>query len=286
MCWQVARGSNFATVLDQPTHEPKELGNEMSFLDHLEELRWHIIRSLIAVSIGTILAFIGRKWVVAIIMAPAQLDFWTYDMMCRLSRYVGTDMLCIEKLNFSLINRKIMGQFTQHLSISVVVGIILAFPYVLIEAWRFLKPALKSRERRYLRGIIFSGSLLFFMGVCCGYFMLAPISIQFLANYTFIEELENTIDLQSYISLISMVTLAAALVFELPMVVYFLAKAGLVGPQVMRQYRKHAILIILIVSAVITPPDVLSQIMLSIPFFILYEVSILIASRIEKKREA
>lgn len=269
-------------MLDQPTDDTKELGQEMSFLDHLEELRWHIIRSLIAITIGTVLAFVGRKWVVAIIMAPAQLDFWTYRMMCSLSKHMGTEVLCIESLNFSLINRRIMGQFTQHLSISVVVGVILAFPYALFEAWRFFKPALKARERGYLRGIIFSGSLLFFMGVCCGYFMLAPISIQFLANYTFIETLENTIDLQSYISLISMVSLAAALVFELPMVVYFLAKAGLVGPRVMRQYRKHALLIILMVSAIITPPDVLSQIILAIPFFLLYEASILIAGRIEK----
>ncbi|MBI1185589.1 twin-arginine translocase subunit TatC [bacterium] len=271
-------------MLDQPFEEEPLDTTEMSFLDHIEVLRWHIIRSLIAIAIGTILAFIGRKIVVAILMGPSQLSFWTYRKLCELSQAVGTDALCIESLNFELINRKMFGQFTQHLTVSIVAGVILAFPYLLFEVWRFIKPALKPSERRYLQGIIFSGSLLFFAGVLVGYYMLAPISVQFLANYTFIEELQNKIDLESYISIVTMVTLAASLVFELPIVVYFLAKAGLITAGTMRTYRKHALLVILIVSAIITPPDVLSQIMLSIPFFILYESSILIAARIERKQ--
>lgn len=273
-------------MLDQPIENPKQNEAEMSFLDHIEVFRWHIIRSLIAIAIGTVGAFLARKWVVAIIMGPSQIDFWTYRKLCELGNLVGTDSLCIQGLNFQLINRKIMGQFNQHLTISIIVGVILAFPYMLFESWRFLKPALKKSEKMFLRGIIFSGSILFFLGVMCGYFMLAPISVQFLSNYTFIEQLQNTIDLESYISLISMVTLAAAIVFELPIVVYFLAKAGLVTSSTMRQYRKHAVLIILIISAIITPPDVLSQIMLSIPFFLLYESSIFIAASVQKRQLA
>ncbi len=271
-------------MLDQPYLDgPEE--DEMSFLDHLEILRWHLIRAISAISIGAIIAFIGREWVVAVIEGPTKLDFWTYRKLCELSNFFGNDTLCIESLNFHLINRKIMGQFTQHLLVSVIVGFVLAFPYLLFEGWRFLKPALRQQERRYLKGIIFSGSLLFFMGVLCGYFMLAPISVQFLVNYTFMDQLDNSIDVSSYISLLSMVTLAAAAIFELPIVVYFLAKIGLVSPKLMRTYRKHALLVILILSAIITPPDVTSQVLLAIPFFILYEVSILIAAAVVKREK-
>lgn len=269
-------------MLDQPFQE-EPIEDEMSFLDHLEILRWHIIRSLIAISVGAIAAFVGRKFVVAVIVGPTKLDFWTYRKLCEVSTYFGRDTLCIESLNFELINRKIMGQFTQHLMVSVVVGLIIAFPYLLYEAWKFFRPALRKSERSYLRGIIFSGSVLFFLGVLCGYFMLAPVSIQFLVNYVFMEQLVNTIDLQSYISLITMITLAAAAIFELPIVVYFLAKVGLITAQTMRTYRRHALLVILILSAIITPPDVMSQILLSIPFFILYESSILIAAAVRRK---
>ena len=269
-------------MLDQPfLEEPEE--QEMSFLDHLEILRWHLIRSLVAISIGTIAAFIGREFVVAVIVGPTKLDFWTYQKLCELSTFFGRDTLCIESLNFQLINRRIMGQFTQHLMVSIVAGLIIAFPYLLYEAWKFFKPALKKSERSYLRGIIFSGSILFFLGVLCGYYMLAPVSIQFLVNYVFMEELENTIDLQSYISLITMITLAAAAIFELPIVVYFLAKVGLISAQIMRAYRRHALLVILILSAIITPPDVMSQVLLTIPFFVLYESSILIAAAVRRK---
>lgn len=271
-------------MLDQPMEDITEGGKELSFLDHLEILRWHIIRSLIAIFSGAILAFVGRSVVVDLILGPSQLDFWTYRQLCRLSDVVNSDALCIQALNFELINRKMMGQFTQHITVSVMAGFIIAFPYLLFEVWRFLKPALKKSERRYLRGVVFSGSTLFFLGVLCGYYLLSPVSVQFLANYQFIETLENTIDLQSYISLIAMITLAAAIVFQLPIVVYFLAKTGLVTAAGMRQHRKHALLVILVLSAVITPPDIMSQLLLTIPFFVLYESSIFIARSVERTR--
>ena len=271
-------------MLDQPMDDLTESGEELSFLDHLEILRWHIIRSLIAIVSGAILAFIGRSVVVSLILGPSRLDFWTYRQLCRLSDLVGSEVLCIESLNFELINRKMMGQFTQHITVSVIAGFIIAFPYLLFEVWRFLKPALKKSERKYLRGVVFSGSTLFFLGVLCGYYLLAPVSVQFLANYQFIETLENTIDLQSYISLIAMITLAAAIVFQLPIVVYFLAKTGLITAAGMRKHRKHALLVILVLSAIITPPDLMSQLLLTIPFFVLYESSIFIAKGVERTR--
>ncbi|MFY0675208.1 MAG: twin-arginine translocase subunit TatC [Bacteroidia bacterium] len=270
-------------MLDQPFLEDSEQDDEMSFLDHLEIFRWHLIRSISAIAIGAIVAFAGRKWIVAVIEGPTKLDFWTYRKLCDLSQLFGNNAFCIENLNFELINRKIMGQFTQHLLVSVVAGFVIAFPYLLFEAWKFLKPALRTKERKYLRGIIFSGSILFFLGVLTGYFMLAPVSIQFLVNYTFMDQLQNTIDIQSYISLITMVTLAAAAIFELPIIVYFLAKVGLVSAPLMRTYRRHALLVILILSAIITPPDIMSQILLTIPFFILYETSIFIAAAVRKR---
>jgi len=267
-------------MLDQPFEEEKE----MTFLDHLEILRWHIIRSVIAIVIGATLAFIFTGFVQEVIMGPSKVDFWTYQKMCEFSQSMGSDALCIEKLDFTIQNRKIMGKLLQHLSITFVVGIILAFPYILFELWRFLKPALRKSERRYLRGVVFFGSLLFFMGVTMGYFILSPISVQFLVNYDFLSEVENFTDIQSYISLVTMITLATALVFQLPIVVYFLAKVGLVTPKGMRKHRKHALIGILLLSAIITPPDIMSQVLLTIPFFVLYESSILIAANVHRKR--
>lgn len=268
-------------MLDQPFEEEEQ---EMSFLDHLEILRWHIIRGLIAITIGTIIAFVFGKEVEAIIMGPSNLEFWTYEKMCELSKAFGTEALCFEGLDFIVINRTMTGKFMQHLTISFLAGVILSFPYILFELWRFLKPALKKAERRYLRGVVFFGSILFFLGVSMGYFILAPISTQFLVNYQFLEQVSNEIDLRSYLNLISMVTLAAALVFQLPIIVYFLARVGLVTPKLMRAHRKHALVGILVLSAIITPPDVMSQIFLTIPFFILYETSIWVAAAVQRKR--
>lgn len=268
-------------MLDQPFEEEEQ---EMSFLDHLEIFRWHIIRALIAIGVGALVAFIFQTQVEGIIMGPSKLDFWTYIKMCEMSNALGTNALCFEGLDFTVINRTMTGKFMQHLTISFLAGLILSFPYLLFELWRFLKPALKKEERKYLRGVVFFGSLLFFMGVSMGYFILSPISVQFLVNYDFLEDVSNQVDLRSYLSLISMITLAAALVFQLPIVVYFLAKVGLVTPKAMRTHRKHALVAILALSAIITPPDVMSQVFLTIPFFILYETSILVADRVQRKQ--
>lgn len=271
-------------MLDQVDVDSIE-NNEMSFLDHLEELRWHLFRSVVAVVVSTVLAFIGKGWVFAIIEGPRKIDFWTYRKMCELSDYLSLgDALCIKELNFTLNNMDMAGQFTQHIVISFAVGLVIAFPYIFWEFWRFFKPALKKSERKFARGIVFFSSLLFMLGILCGYFLLTPISIQFLANYTLSEGIINTITISSYISTITMVTFAAAIVFELPIVVFFLTKAGLVTPKLLREHRKHALIVILIISAIITPPDITSQILLTVPFFVLYEISILVSVSVYKDR--
>lgn len=259
---------------------------EMTFLDHLEELRWHIIRSLIAIVLITIVAFMNRHIVFDIIvLGPSELDFWTYRNLCRLSDLLRLGgALCIDEMNFRLINIHMAGQFIQHIFISVAAGIIVAMPYIFWEGWRFLKPALTKREKKSARGIVFFSSLLFFIGVAFGYFLLSPMAVQFLGNYQISELIENEITLSSYVSTVAMVTFAAAIVFELPVAVYFLSKAGLVTPDAMKYYRKHTFVIFLVIAAIITPPDMASQVILMVPFMLLYEVSILISAYVLKKQ--
>ncbi|MCB0738473.1 MAG: twin-arginine translocase subunit TatC [Bacteroidetes bacterium] len=258
----------------------------MSFLDHLEELRWHLVRSVVAILLVTIIAFIAKDFVFGIISGPARVDFTTYQFLCRLvSKYGLAESLCINDIGFELMNMSMAGQFTQHITISFVVGFVVAFPYVFWEFWRFVSPALSKKERKSARGIVFFSTLLFALGVLTGYYVLAPVSIQFLGGYELAEAIENSITLKSYISTLVMIVLACALVFELPMAVFFLSKAGLITPSLMKNYRRHAFVVVLILSAIITPPDVLSQILLTIPFFLLYELSIGISARILKKRK-
>lgn len=262
---------------------------EMSFLDHLEEFRWHLIRGLIAVSLLTIVAFLNKYYVFdVIILGPSKLNFWSYRELCSISNRLNFgDNLCIKSLGFSLTNIQMSGQFVEHLFVSFMTGLILGFPYLCYELWRFVKPALTRGEKWYARSMVFFSSLLFFVGILFGYFVLSPISINFLGSYRVSKTIENSITLSSYISTVSSVTFGTALVFELPMVVFFLTKMGLVTPSDMRKYRKHALIVILFVSAILTPPDVTSQILLGIPFFLLYELSIIvsvIANRQNRKK--
>lgn len=263
----------------------KDDDDEMSFLDHLEALRWHILRALGAVLTGMLLAFFSKKLVFHdIILAPARTDFWTYRMMCRLSVMVSQPFLCVEKLPFIIQSRTLTGQFTTHVGVSLVAGFILAFPYVFWEIWRFVKPGLYPRERAMTRGAVVFVSLLFFLGISFGYWVLAPLSINFLANYQVDESVLNEIDLLSYIETLTMMVLACGLMFQLPMVMLVLARAGLVTPRFLRSYRRHAILIIALVAAILTPsPDIISQVLVSLPIYGLYELSILLAARVESR---
>ncbi|MGB3618029.1 MAG: twin-arginine translocase subunit TatC [Catalinimonas sp.] len=250
----------------------------MSFLDHLEELRWHLIRSLIAIGVFTLLAFVSKSIVFGqIILGPSRVDFWTYRMLCRLGEAVGSNVLCIEELPFVIQSRTMSGQFTMHLAASFVIGLVLTFPYAFWEIWRFVKPGLYDQERQASTGAVFWVSLLFVAGVLFGYFGVAPLSVNFLANYQVDPAIVNEFDIRSYVSTLLMIVMACALMFQLPAVIFVLSKAGLVTPLTLRFYRRHAAVVILVLSAIITPPDVVSQMLISAPIFLLYEVGIWIS---------
>ncbi len=258
--------------------------NSMSFLEHLEELRWHLIRSVAAILVVMITVFIAKNFVFDyIVMAPKNLGFITYKVLCWLSdKFHLGDNLCINAISFTVTNIDMAGQFLIHLKVSFILGFVFSFPYVFWEIWRFVKPALYEQEVKYTTGIVFFCSLLFLLGVLFGYFIIVPFSINFLGSYQVSEEVSNTINLSSYVTLISMLVLAAGIIFELPMLVYVLSKIGLVTPAYMRAYRKHAFVAILVVSAIITPPDVTSQVLITIPLIILYEISIFISAKVYK----
>ena len=259
---------------------------EMSFLEHLEELRWHIIRSILAIVFFMILAFIFKNIIFGkIILGPKNPEFITNRLLCQLGEYLKTTALCINTKPLNLINIKMSGQLTTHITVSMVAGLILAFPVILWEFWQFFKPALRANEARYAKGAVFAASMLFFTGVLFGFFMLAPLSIHFLSSYDISEEVVNQINIRSYIGTLTSICLATGLVFELPIVAFFLTKIGIVTPKFMRTYRKHAIVVIFIVAAIITPPDVFSQTLVAIPLLILYEVSIFISARVMKQKE-
>jgi sec-independent protein translocase protein TatC len=259
---------------------------EMSFLQHLEELRWVIIRSLVAIVIGATVAFCLRHVVFDIILlAPRTPEFPTNRLLCHLAGVFHQSTLCINQQPFQLISITMAGQLNTHVFVSLIAGLIVAFPYVFYQFWGFVAPALHENERMHARGAIFSCSVLFLIGILFGYYIILPFSVHFLGTYQVSSQVINQINITSYISNVSSVVLASGLVFELPVVVYFLARIGILTASFMRKYRRHAIIVILIIGAIITPPDVLSQILVSIPLYALYEASIFIAARIEKKRK-
>jgi sec-independent protein translocase protein TatC len=265
---------------------------EMSFLEHLEELRWHIIRSILAIVFFMILAFIFKNVIFdKIILGPKNPDFFTNRLLCQFGETLmgwfnwSTNALCINTKPLNLINIKMSGQLTTHITVSMVAGLILAFPVILWEFWQFFKPALKPSEARYAQGAVFAASMLFFIGVSFGFFLLAPLSIHFLSSYEISPDVTNQINVRSYIGTLTSICLATGLVFELPIISFFLTKIGLITPALMRKYRKHSIVVIFVLSAIITPPDVFSQTLVAIPLLILYEVSILISARVMRQKE-
>ncbi|WP_442844645.1 twin-arginine translocase subunit TatC [Leeuwenhoekiella sp. H156] len=258
--------------------------DEMSFLDHLEELRWHLIRATLAIVIVGTVAFIFKDFIFdQIIFAPARPDFISYDLLCQIANIFGSDKGCINEMDFIIQNRTMGGQFNAAIWTSIIVGLVVAFPYVIYEFWRFISPGLYEKERKNSRGFIIISSLLFFMGVLFGYYVIAPLSINFLANFTVGDMVKNEFDISSYIGLVRSSAIAAGLIFELPIIIYFFTKIGLVTPQFLKKYRKYALVIVLIVAAIITPPDISTQVIVSIPILILYEVSILISAFVMRK---
>jgi sec-independent protein translocase protein TatC len=260
---------------------------EMGFLDHLEILRWHLIRSFVAIIILAIAAFIFRGFIFdTIILAPKTPEFFTNMMLCKFGNYIGVETLCINSKPFQIINIKMAGQFSTHIMVSLVAGFIVAFPYVFWELWSFIRPALHKNEKKHARGAVFFSSLLFILGVIFGYYVIVPLSVHFLGGYNVSNQVLNQINLGSYISTVTSVVLAAGIIFELPIIIYFLSKAGLVTPGFLKKYRRHSLVIILILSAIITPPDIFSQILVALPLLLLYEAGISISKKITAKDES
>jgi len=274
---------------EQKTTEQKKRKNPegaMSFLEHLEELRWHIIRSVIAIFVLMIVAFMFKNIIFdKIILAPKNPEFFTNRILCRLGELVNVKALCINTKPVNLISIKMAGQITTHITVALVAGLIIAFPYVLYEFWKFFRPALHNNEQQVAKGGVVVTSLLFFTGVLFGYYALAPLSIHFLTTYEVSADVVNQINIRSYIGTLTSICLATGLIFELPVITYFLTKVGIITPGFLTKYRKHAVLIIVIVAAIITPPDVFSQMLVCIPLLILYEVGIVISKRVVKQKE-
>jgi len=269
--------------------KPEQIGapeKEMSFLDHLEELRWHLIRATIAVVVLGILAFIAKGFIFdGIIFWPKSANFPTYRLLCSSARMIGLESFCFQELPFSIQSRTMAGQFSAHIWTSITAGIIVAFPYIIYEFYKFISPGLHENERKNSKGFIFAASILFFTGVLFGYFIVTPLSINFLGSYQVSTEVLNEFDLDSYISTLRASVLASGIVFQLPIVIFFLTKIGLVTPAFLRKYRKFALVIVLILSAVITPPDIASQVIVAVPVLILYEVSIFISRGVLRRQE-
>jgi sec-independent protein translocase protein TatC len=259
---------------------------EMSFLDHLEELRWHIVRSAAAIFLFAIIAFIMKEFIFdVIILHPRLPDFWTNRMFAKLGDLVGSEAVKINQVPLKMQSINIAGQFSTHIMVSIIAGFIVASPVVFYEFWKFIKPALKDNEKRHAGGAVFFTSILFMMGILFGYYLIVPLSIHFLGTYQVSSDVENMINLRSYISSVTSISLAAGVVFLLPIFSYFLSKVGIITPELMKTYRKHSYVIMLLLSAIITPPDIFSQIMVVFPLVFLYEIGIMISRSVVKKRE-
>lgn len=258
-----------------------EEGEEMGFLDHLEELRWHVIRAGIVVSVFAIIALIFQNEVFEyIVYAPKKPDFITYKIFCWIS-----EATCFSPPELPLITRELGEQFFMGITVSLYIGVIASFPYIFYEFWKFIKPGLYETEVKVANRLIGATSFLFILGVAFGYYIIAPFAISFLGSYSVGTEAVNSPTLSSYVSYLTMFTIPIGLAFELPIVVYFLARIGLIGPQIMKKYRREAFLVIFIIAAIITPPDALTQILVGIPMYILYEISITVAARVVKDGE-
>lgn len=274
-------------LIEAIKNKGKNLEAEMSFFEHLEVLRWHLIRAVIAVII-----FMGLAWSYydfifnEIILGPKKSTFWTYRMMCQLAEKfnLGADF-CVKDIPIQIINIQMAGQFTLQMNSSLMIGIMIGFPYLLYEVWLFIKPALSEIERKSATGFVFYASVLFALGVLFGYYIITPLSVNFLANWQVSSEIANQITISSYLSSISTITLGTGIIFELPIVIYILSKIGIMTPQFMRTYRKYAFIIILIIAAIVTPtPDALTMLTVTFPLIVLYEISIIIASAVQKNK--
>lgn len=266
---------------EQAHTAPREGESSMSFWAHLEALRGHLIRSGFAVISFGVLAFLAKDWLFnRVILAPKETYFITNRLFCALSARLNLPALCINTDPVQIINIDMAGQFVTHIQVSLMAGLILAIPFVIHEIWRFIRPGLHPEEQRHSRGAVLITTALFLTGVLFSYFLIVPLSINFLGSYQVSELVANQIALRSYIRIVTTIVLATGILFELPVFVLFLSRVGLVTPEGMKKHRKLAFVLIISLSAIITPPDVFSQVMVSLPIFVLYEISIGISRRV------
>lgn len=261
---------------------------EMSFLEHLEELRWHVVRAVASIFICMIVAFIFQRWIFDnIVFAPANVNFPTFKWMCKFGELVGAEeSLCAKPFHFKIQSRNMTGQFMMSITASFVMGLVIAFPYVFWEIWRFVKPGLLKKERSSSQGAVLAVSFLFLLGIAFGYYILSPMTIWFLSTYTISDVIVNEFDITSYVSTVVGMVLGCGLLFQFPVAVYFLTKIGMLTPQFMKKFRKHAIIVILVLGAVITPsPDPFSMLVISLPIYMLFEISIFISAMVIRKKQ-
>ncbi len=256
-------------------------------MDHLEELRWLLVRSSLAIVIVAIGAFFVSDFIFNdIIFGPKDPNFVTYQYFCHLSKAIGVESFCVTELPFVIQNTDVEGQVSLLIWTCITVGFIVAFPYILWEFWKFIKPALYEKEQKNAKSFMFVTSFLFFLGVLFGYYVIVPMSINFFATFTVSPEIKNEFNVQSYIGMIKTSVVACGLFFELPIIIYFLTKLRLVTPKFLRDHRRYAIVLVLVLAAIVTPPDVVSQTIVAIPLLLLYEISILISAVVHKKQLA
>lgn len=270
-----------------PMKGQEDKQDEMGFMDHLEELRKRLFFSLIFILTAATVVFVSKDWVFNhLIFGPRNPDFITFRAWCALSHMTGAgDALCVTDITYELINTSMLGNFSAHILVSAIGGFIVAFPLTFGQFWRFIKPGLHGDEASQVRGVTWAASVLFFMGVAFGYFVIAPLSLQFLGHYE-IGDVQARIALMSYLKTVASITLAAGLIFQVPVIIHFLAKMGLVTPAGLRKFRKHTLVATLIVAAIITPPDLTSQVLVAMPVLGLYEIGILQAKRIVRRQKA
>ena len=259
--------------------------SKLSFVDHLEVLRSYLFRAVIAIVIGAILVGIYNKFVVSsILLGPTHSDFVTYRLLCKIGSSVHLNSLCLSGSEVVMQSTGVSNQFSVFFNLILIGGFILAFPYVFLQFWNFVKPALTKKELEKTKGVIFWVSLLFFLGVLFGYFFIAPYTVNFFANFHLDSNIENRWTINSYLDTLVPLILGSGLAFQLPLAMLFLGKINVVSSSFLRRKRKHAIVIMLILAGIITPPDMLSQIIVTLPLMILYEISIILVRNVEKKR--
>jgi len=274
-----------STKKKQQKLHPRKEPAKRNFWEHLEKLRWHIIRSLLVAVALAIVAFLNRHVIFdVILLAPKETDFPTNVFFCKIGKLLNIDALCFNAEALKIINVSMSGQFLTHLFVSLIAGIILAFPYIIFEVWNYVSYILKIKNRFATFFSISIGTLLFVTGLLFSYFLIVPLTVNFLGTY-YVGDVQNHVTLSSYIGTIASLVLGVGIIFELPVFIFILTKYGLVTPDFLRKRRKYTIVILLIISAIITPPDIISQIMVCLPLMLLYEISIWVSATIDKKNE-